>query len=1246
MQTISFPLLTNSFSNPFTSFRPFLSPTECSLLSIPCGTALRNNRLRASTSESTPSTSTIAVDNSDSGDSTTFVIRARNRIGLLQVITRVFKVLGLSIDRATVEFEGDFFIKKFSVTDSHGSKIEDSESLERIKRALAEAIGRDDGTVSVARSTANRGIVVRRPGLVEGLGERKARAERMFSLMDGFLKNDPLSLQKDILHHVEYTVARSRFSFDDYEAYQALSHSVRDRLIERWHDTHIYMKRTKPKRLYFLSLEFLMGRSLSNSVINLGIQDQYAEALNQLGFEFEVVAEQEGDAALGNGGLARFSACQMDSLATLDYPAWGYGLRYEYGLFRQIIVDGFQHEQPDFWLNFGNPWEIERVHVTYEVKFYGTVEEVDMNGEKHKVWIPGETVEAVAYDNPIPGYGTRNTINLRLWAAKPSSQFDLEAYNTGDYINSVVNRQRAETISNVLYPDDRSHQGKELRLKQQYFFVSASLQDIVRRFKEEHNNFDELPEQVALHLNDTHPSLSIAEIMRILVDEEHLGWNKAWNIVCKIFSFTTHTVVAEGLEKIPVDLLGSLLPRHLQILYEINFNFMEELKKRIGLDYNRLSRMSIVEDGAMKSIRMANLSIVCSHTVNGVSKLHLDTLKMRTFKDFYELWPEKFQYTTNGVTQRRWIVVSNPSLCALISKWLGTEAWICNADLLTGLSDHVDNTDFRQEWKMVKKVNKMRLAEYIEAMSGVKVSLDAMFDVQVKRIHEYKRQLLNIFGIIHRYDCLKNMDKNDRRRVVPRVCIIGGKAAPGYEIAKKIIKLCHAVAEKINNDTEIGDLLKLVFIPDYNVSVAELVIPGADLSQHISTAGHEASGTGSMKFLMNGCLLLATADGSTVEIIEEIGLDNLFLFGAKVQEVAALREKGSTVKVPLQFARVLRMVRDGYFGHKDYFKSLCDTVEVGNDFYLLGSDFGSYLEAQAAADKAFVEPEKWIKMSILSVAGSGKFSSDRTIKEGRAGKVVVSAHHNAQPLNHFTSEIHQMNLKIAHLESVLEETNKKLKERDLYLEEDEKRMNEMSEKIHHLQSTLTRMKADSLLAEEHVKTLEEEVQHLWAALRKNNFDLHILKSKAQDTEKSLEEATSRVEKMGDIVTEQWIQVQHLEQALHITKMRTLKAQRLASLTRCTFLKLINSLLDDLRALDSYVFGKRSTLSSPISQATDQLKRCSTMAKKYHHQLQGFIKDLMKRNELTASLANDELVFFLASALITFPLMSAWMLLSS
>lgn len=898
----------------------------------------------------------------------------------------MFKVLGLRIERATVEFEGDFFVKRFFVVDSQGKKIVDRENLGRIERALLDAVdGRDDGNGQIVAGQTRynqRGLVKRMPrSLPEVAGEGRAKAERMFKLMDQFLKNDPLSLQRDILYHVEYTVARSRFSFDDYEAYQALAHSVRDRLIERWHDTQQYFKKKDQKRVYFLSLEFLMGRSLTNSVINLGVRDQYADALKQLGFELEVLSEQEGDAALGNGGLARLAACQMDSLATMDFPAWGYGLRYQYGLFRQVIIDGYQHEQPDYWLNFGNPWEMERVHVSYPVKFYGTVEEKLLNGRICKVWVPGEIVEAVAYDNPIPGYGTRNTINLRLWAAKPSDQHDMESYNTGDYINAIINRQHAETISSVLYPDDRSHQGKELRLKQQYFFVSASLQDIIRRYKDSHSNFDEFPEKVALQLNDTHPSLAIPEVMRLLIDDELLNWKQAWDIACRIFSFTAHTVVPETLEKVPVDLMGSLLPRHLQIIYEINHIFMEKLKQLVGLDYSKLSTMSIVEEGAIKSVRMANLALVCCHTIDGVSRAHLNAIKTRVFKDFYELWPQKFQYITNGVTQRRWVVVSNPGLCGLISKWLGTDAWIRNADLLMGLKEHANDPNFHQEWREVRRANKIRLAEFTETFTGMKVSPDAMFDVQIKRIHEYKRQLLNLLGIIYRYDCIKNMKRTDKRKVVPRVCILGGKAAPGYDIAKKIIKLCHAVAEKINNDAEIGDLLKLVFVPDYNVSVAELVIPGSDLSQHLSTAGHEASGTGTMKFMMNGSLLLSTADGSTVEIIEEIGEENMFIFGAKVHEIPDLREKNQAVKLPLQFARAVRMIREGCFGFQEYFKSLCDSIEGERDFYLLGHDFASYLEAQAAADKTFVDQEKWTKMSILTTASSGRFSSDRAIKE-------------------------------------------------------------------------------------------------------------------------------------------------------------------------------------------------------------------------------------------------------------------------
>eukprot|EP01018_Ginkgo_biloba_P014979 Gb_36824 [translate_table: standard] len=672
----------------------------------------------------------------------------------------------------------------------------------------------------------------------------------------------------------------------------------------------------------------------------------------------------------------------MDSLATLDFPAWGYGLRYQYGLFRQVIIDGFQHEQPDYWLNFGNPWEIERVHITYPIKFYGKVEEEVSNDRKRWKWIPGEMVEAVAYDNPIPGYDTGNTINLRLWAAKPSGESDLESFNTGDYINAIINKQRAETISSVLYPDDRSYQGKELRLKQQYFFVSASLQDIMRRFKDFHSNFDEFPDKVALQLNDTHPSIAVAELMRMLVDEENVEWKRAWGIVKKVFSFTNHTVVPEALEKIPVELLESLLPRHLQIIYDINFFFLEDLRRQFGSNYDRLARMSIIEEGAVKSVRMATLSIVACHTVNGVSQVHSEILRTTLFKDFFDIWPHKFQTKTNGVTQRRWLAVGNPGLRDVITKWLGTEAWIKNLDLLMGLRKHASNPQLQSEWRMVHRMNKSRLAEYIQEISGLTVSIDAMFDVQVKRIHEYKRQFLNVLSIIHRCDCIKNMTSEEKKKVVPRVCLIGGKAAPGYEIAKKIIKLIHAVSGKINSDPEIGNLLKLVFIPDYNVSVAEVIIPGSDLSQHISTAGHEASGTSSMKFVMNGCLILGTLDGSTIEIMEEIGEENMFIFGAKVHEVSTLRDAKHDFQPPREFTRVIRMIRNGYFGFQDYFQSLCDTVDgEGEDFYLLGNDFASYLEAQAAADRTFIDQEKWTRMSIISTAGSGKFSSDRTIKE-------------------------------------------------------------------------------------------------------------------------------------------------------------------------------------------------------------------------------------------------------------------------
>lgn len=930
---------------------------------------------------SVPLPASVTVDNESSDENTILIITAENRTAMLQIITRVLRAMGVQISKANVNLDKGSLVEKVFVTDSEGSKIKDPQSLDNIQQALREALNEPIRVVD----PKTRGLVIKpqsRDLDFESSDQVKARAEVLFNLMDQYLKNDVVSIQKDVLDHVEYTVAASRFNFSDFEAYQATAHSVRDRLIESWNDTHQYFREKDPKRLFFLSLEFLMGRSLSNSIYNLGIKDQYAEALKQLGFDMETLVEQEGDAALGNGGLARLSACLMDSLATLDLPAWGYGLRYQYGLFRQVIIDGFQREQPDYWLNFGNPWEIERAHITYPVKFYGKVEEEVHNGKRQKRWIPGEMVEAVAYDNPIPGYGTGNTINLRLWAAKPSSESDLESFNTGDYINAIINKQRAETISSVLLPDDRSYQGKELHLKQQYFFVSASLQDIMRRFKGFHINIDDFPEKVALQLNDTQPSLAVPELMRMLVDEENVEWKRAWEIVKKVFSFTNHTVLTEALEKIPVELLGSVLPRHLEIIYDINFFFLEDLRKRMGSDYARLARMSIIEEGAVKCVRMATLSIVACYNVIGVSQAHSEILRTKVFTDFHDIWPHKFQSKTNGVSQRRWLAVGNPGLRDVITKWLGTEAWIKDLDLLCGLRDHASNPQLQNEWRKVHRMNKSRLAQYIEGISGLKVSIDAMFDVQVKRIHEYKRQYLNILSIIHRYDCIKNMTSEERKKVVPRVCLIGGKAAPGYEIAKKIIKLIHAVGGKINNDPDIGNLLKLVFVPDYNVSVAELIIPASDVSQHISTAGHEASGTSSMKFLMNGCLILGTLDGAAVEIAEEIGEENMFIFGAKVDEVPKLRAQKRDFQPPREFRRVIRMIRDGYFGFKEYFKSLCDTVDgEGGDFYLLGNDFASYLDAQAAVDRTFVDEEKWTRMSILGTAGSGKFSSDRAIRE-------------------------------------------------------------------------------------------------------------------------------------------------------------------------------------------------------------------------------------------------------------------------
>ena len=733
-----------------------------------------------------------------------------------------------------------------------------------------------------------------------------------------------------------------------------------------------------------------MGRSLTNSLYNLEVKGTFDQALKQLGYSLEDLVEKERDAALGNGGLGRLAACFLDSMATENLPAWGYGIRYQYGMFRQELHDGFQHENPDYWLNFGNPWEIERPGISYPIKFYGHSEAHDVDGRQIFRWVSGEEVDAVAYDTPIPGWNTPNTINLRLWSAKPSREFDLESFNTGDYVQAILAKQRAETISAVLYPDDRTYQGKELRLKQQFFMVSATLQDIIRRYLVTHDaSFDDFPEKVALQLNDTHPTIGVPELMRLLMDEHGLGWTKSWDITTRVFSFTNHTVLPEALEKWPVDLVENVLPRHMQIIYDINWRFTQELRGIMGDDYDRIGRMSIIEEGeGYKNVRMAHLALIASHTVNGVAAIHSELIKTTIFKEFYEIMPEKFQNKTNGVTQRRWLSFCNPALGDLITETLGTDAWVKELDLLQGLRAHCDDEAFQAKWSAIKRENKVKLAALVKEKTGVVVSPDALFDIQVKRIHEYKRQLLNVFAIIHRYNALKAMSDHERSQQIPRVCIVGGKAAPGYDMAKRIIKLVSAVGEVVNEDPEIGDLLKVVFLPDYNVSSAEVIVPGSELSQHISTAGTEASGTSNMKFQMNGCLIIGTLDGANVEIRECVGDDNFFLFGIEEPEVEPARAERAAGKFepPESFTAVMDCIKAGTFGEPGEFDDLLWSLE-GNegfgrgDYFLVAKDFQSYIECQDKVSAAYQDQEKWTESSIISTAFSGKFNSDRTIDQ-------------------------------------------------------------------------------------------------------------------------------------------------------------------------------------------------------------------------------------------------------------------------
>ncbi|XP_040992139.1 alpha-glucan phosphorylase, H isozyme isoform X1 [Juglans microcarpa x Juglans regia] len=801
----------------------------------------------------------------------------------------------------------------------------------------------------------------------------------------------PAEIASNINYHAQFSPHFSPFKFEPEQAYYATADSVRDRLVQQWNETYRHFHNVDPKQTYYLSMEYLQGRALTNAIGNLDIQNAYGDALKKLGHELEEIAEQEKDAALGNGGLGRLASCFLDSMATLNLPAWGYGLRYKYGLFKQQITKEGQEEIAEDWLEKFSPWEVVRHDVVYPVRFFGRVE-VNPNG--FRKWVDGEVVQALAYDVPIPGYKTKNTISLRIWEAKAcAGDFNLFQFNDGQYEAAAQLHSQAQQICAVLYPGDATENGKLLRLKQQFFLCSASLQDIIFRFKERRLGkgtwqWSEFPSKVAIQLNDTHPTLSIPELMRLLLDDEGLGWDEAWDVTTRTISYTNHTVLPEALEKWSQSVMWKLLPRHMEIIEEIDKRFVAMIcKTRTDLE-SKLMSIRILDNNPQKPVvRMANLCVVSAHTVNGVAQLHSDILKSELFVDYVSIWPTKFQNKTNGITPRRWLRFCSPELSSIITKWLKSELWVTNLDQLTGLRKFADNADFQAEWASAKMANKQRLAEYIERVTGESIDPHSLFDIQVKRIHEYKRQLLNILGGIYRYKKLKEMSPKERKNTTPRTIMIGGKAFATYTNAKRIVKLVNDVGAVVNNDPEVSKYLKVVFIPNYNVSVAEMLIPGSELSQHISTAGMEASGTSNMKFALNGCLIIGTLDGANVEIREEIQEENFFLFGATADEVPRLRKEreNGLFKPDPRFEEAKHFIRSGAFGSYDY-NPLLESLE-GNtgygrgDYFLVGYDFPSYMDAQAKVDEAYKDRKRWLKMSILSTAGSGKFSSDRTISQ-------------------------------------------------------------------------------------------------------------------------------------------------------------------------------------------------------------------------------------------------------------------------
>jgi glycogen phosphorylase len=791
-------------------------------------------------------------------------------------------------------------------------------------------------------------------------------------------------LKKDMLRHIRFTLGSDPYKPDKFAAFMGLAYSVRDRLIDRWIETQRSLYDTMAKRVYFLSMEFLPGRFLKNYLISLGMETVARETLDQMGFDLDELEEEEWDAGLGNGGLGRLASCYMDSMACRRLPGYGYGIRYDYGIFHQVLEDGWQREHSDNWMRRGNPWEIQRSNHPVPIRFFGRSEGyVDALGRQRFRWVEGEVIMAMACDLLVPGLADHYVTNMRLWTAQSSREFNLEYFNQGDYIRAMEAKVLSENISRVLYPSDEQAAGRELRLKQQYFFVAATLDDILRRFRKQGQAFTALPDWVAIQLNDTHPSIAVAELMRILVDIEGLEWEAAWTICESTFGYTNHTLLPEALETWPVDLFGRILPRHLEIIYEINYRFLEHVRRSRPDDPHLPARLSLIQEGEVKRIRMAHLAIVGSHHVNGVAVLHSRILRESLFKEFEALYPGRFGNVTNGITPRRWLLQANPSLSRLITSAIGPE-WLEDLGHLIALAPLAADADFRTAWMRIKLNNKMRLARYALRKVGLGIDPETLFDVQVKRIHEYKRQLMNVLHVIALYRRIK-IDPDAAS--VPRTVIFAGKAAPAYHRAKLIIKLITCVADSINKDPDMGGRLRVIFLPNYCVSQAEKIIPAADLSEQISTAGMEASGTGNMKLSLNGALTIGTLDGANIEIMEEVGRDKIFIFGLSAEQVAACRAGGYNPRACYEaggeLKAVLDMIGAGHFspGNPSLFSPLIDALLHQGDFYMVLADYNAYAETQLAVERLYNDRDAWARCSILNTAHMGKFSSDRAIME-------------------------------------------------------------------------------------------------------------------------------------------------------------------------------------------------------------------------------------------------------------------------